>query len=174
MPPSPRPAEERFLAKVDKTDTCWIWTGAKRTGGYGQFYFDGRTCKAHRFSYEFYVGPIPNGAQIDHRCRVRACVNPDHLRPVSNKENQENLSGARRDSRSGVRGVYWHKRDKLWYARLGHNGKRVHVGLFARLEDAETAVIAKRNEIFTHNSGDRRGLSEDPACQATEDFPDRA
>lgn len=75
--------EERFWAKVDKNGPggCWLWT-AGTSKGYGQF-LNG----AHRVSYEMLVGPIPEGLHIDHLCRVRACVNPDHLEPVTRKEN---------------------------------------------------------------------------------------
>lgn len=82
----PTPAE-RFWAKVDKTDTCWIWTASTDPGGYGCFQVDGRSVKAHRWAFEILVGPIPFGLHIDHLCRVRSCVNPDHLEPVTVAEN---------------------------------------------------------------------------------------
>lgn len=78
--------EERFWAKVNKTDSCWIWTGAKDSKGYGLFW-NKKHFKAHRFSYELLMGKIPEGLIIDHRCRVRECVNPAHLEPVLNREN---------------------------------------------------------------------------------------
>lgn len=84
--------EERFWAKVQKTETCWLWTGAKETRGYGHFTLGGRTdrriVKAHRYAYELLVGPIPEGLTLDHLCRVRWCVRPDHLEPATNRENQ--------------------------------------------------------------------------------------
>ena len=73
---------ERFWSKVEFTDSCWLWTAAK-SGGYGHFWPAGRMIPAHRWAYEFCVGPIPEGLEIDHLCRVRACVNPSHLEPVS-------------------------------------------------------------------------------------------
>jgi hypothetical protein len=75
--------EERFWAKVAKADGCWLWTGAKDTSGYGNFQGIG----AHRIAYQLTVGPIPEGLTIDHLCRVRACVNPVHMEPVTRKEN---------------------------------------------------------------------------------------
>lgn len=80
---------QRFFAKVDRTDSCWLWTGALQPEGYGRF-APGDTLRrslAHRWSYEFHVGPIPEGLTIDHLCRVRACVNPAHLEPVTLEEN---------------------------------------------------------------------------------------
>jgi len=76
-------AIERFLAKVQKTDTCWIWTATKNPKGYGRF----DKTYAHRFSYEHYKRPIAQHWQIDHLCKVTSCVNPDHLEAVTLEEN---------------------------------------------------------------------------------------
>jgi hypothetical protein len=72
-----------FESKIDKTETCWIWTGAKQSRGYGNF----QSKLAHRVSYERYVGKIPDGLTLDHLCRNRLCVNPAHLEPVSQYKN---------------------------------------------------------------------------------------
>lgn len=78
---------ERFWEKVDRTDTCWLWKGGRRNHGYGGFTISQHKYQAHRVAYELLVGPIPDGLTLDHLCRVRLCVNPDHLEPVTNKEN---------------------------------------------------------------------------------------
>lgn len=80
---------ERFWKYVNKTETCWLWTGAKVTNGYGTFYIGGKntTAPAHRVIWEAINGLIPSDLLIDHICRVRHCVNPSHLRLVTNKEN---------------------------------------------------------------------------------------
>lgn len=78
---------ERFWSKVDTSGICWEWTAA-RSDGYGQFKSGpGEPAGAHRWAYQYLVGPIPVGVQLDHLCRNRACVNPDHLEPVSQREN---------------------------------------------------------------------------------------
>jgi hypothetical protein len=78
---------DRFWEKVDKSGECWLWTAGKESEGYGRFKLNGKGCKAHRISYELEVGPIPEGLQIDHLCRVRHCVNPEHLEAVTQREN---------------------------------------------------------------------------------------
>ncbi len=83
----PTPAAVRFWAKVEFTDTCWLWTGARTSKGYGEFHHDNRIRPAHRWAYEFCVGPIPEGLTLDHLCRVHHCVFPVHLEPVTNRVN---------------------------------------------------------------------------------------
>jgi len=89
------PVAERFWAKVNEAapNGCWEWTGA-RDRGYGRFSDGRRTVYAHRFAYEELVGPIPEGKQLDHLCRNRACVKviadksgPAHLEPVTGRVN---------------------------------------------------------------------------------------
>lgn len=81
------PPRDRFARYVQRGDECWEWTGARNAYGYGVFKLDGRVVMAHRFSYEAEVGLIPDGLQLDHLCRVRHCVNPAHLEPVTSREN---------------------------------------------------------------------------------------
>lgn len=81
-------AIDRFAAKVDVSgEGCWLWKGAvDKTTGYAKFH-DGRTVNAHRWAYLTFVGPIADGLDIDHLCRVRHCVRPDHLEAVTRREN---------------------------------------------------------------------------------------
>ena len=80
---------ERFEAKFEPEPNsgCWLWTAHENGLGYGQFYYKGKPRGAHRVSYQLYVGEIPEGLVLDHLCRVTNCVNPDHLEPVTQKEN---------------------------------------------------------------------------------------
>jgi len=84
------PTADRFWSKVDVsagTDGCWTWTGMS-SEGYGRFYaVSKKYVRAHRWSYEHLVGPIPPGLVLDHLCRNTFCVNPAHLEPVSQREN---------------------------------------------------------------------------------------
>lgn len=84
----------RLIDKIEVNDDgCWLFTSAVNPNGYGYFSIKGRYYLAHRVVYEWRVGPIPQGKQIDHLCRVRRCVNPDHLEPVTCKENTHRGDG---------------------------------------------------------------------------------
>ena len=79
---------ERFLSKlIIKESGCWEWIGGRSGAGYGELRTGGNRIKAHRFSYEWFKGKIPDGLQIDHLCRNHKCVNPDHLEVVTNRDN---------------------------------------------------------------------------------------
>lgn len=108
--------EERFNARVERTDGCWLWRGYITPAGYGGLKH-GPHQLAHRISYMLYVGPIPDGLQIDHLCRVRHCVNPEHLEPVTARVNL-------------LRGVGWAARNAAkTHCPKGHpySGKNLRV-----------------------------------------------
>lgn len=78
---------KRFWSRVDKTDGCWLWTGAKSTAGYGSITVHTVQTYAHRLSYEWAHGPIAPGLVIDHLCANPSCIRPDHLEAVTQQEN---------------------------------------------------------------------------------------
>jgi hypothetical protein len=112
---------ERFIAKVEKTETCWLWLASKNPKGYGSF----DTTYAHRWSYEYYKRPIPVGWQIDHLCKVTSCVNPDHLEAVTLEENLRRQHGS-----NGI------------YCKVGHVKAMVN----GKLRCYDCANIYKKNK----------------------------
>src|SRR4051812_48054279 len=76
-----------FMGRFFGTGECWIWPNHTDEYGYGRVRWGGRFAKPHRVAYELFVGPIPEGLEIDHVCRNPSCVNPRHLEPVTHVEN---------------------------------------------------------------------------------------
>lgn len=89
--PKPKPIAERLWRSVTKTQGCWLWTGRDNGHGYGTLGVKvgdkWGVVYVHRLSYELHKGQIPEGLQIDHICNTRNCVNPEHLRVVTAREN---------------------------------------------------------------------------------------
>jgi hypothetical protein len=109
---NPQPAVERALARVEVGD-CWLWQGSPDSSGYGQIRNEaGVLVMVHRLIYEHLVGTIPAGLQLDHHCRMHHCCNPDHLEPVTPKENHRRGMQVR-----AAACKYGHPFD-------GHNGKQ--------------------------------------------------
>lgn len=108
--------EERFWAKVRKTDDCWTWTAGGDVDGYGAFSRNRQPVKAHRYSWELHFGPIADGLWVLHRCDNPRCVRPDHLFLGTHTENMADMKRKGRSQR----------------------GERTH---FAKLTDLEVAQI---------------------------------
>lgn len=144
----------RFWEKVDKSNECWTWTAATFANGYGSMCFHGKSVRAHRFAYALAYGECPAGLQIDHICHNRQCVNPAHLQLVTNQQNSENR-GARKDSKTGVRGVFWVAAQNKWRVKVRVKGKQYHGGYYSDIHEAEEAAIALRNKLMVNNLLDR-------------------
>jgi hypothetical protein len=76
---------DRFVDRLSVGD-CWEWTGAMTHNGYGEFSWNESKGRAHRFAYEHFVGPIPDGLIVHHECENKACVNPSHLTLTSRSD----------------------------------------------------------------------------------------
>lgn len=100
---------DRFWSKAtpEPNSGCWLWTGAHVWNEYGVIRVDRKAVYAHRYSYETLVGKVGDGLQLDHHCRTRSCVNPQHLEPVTQRENL----------RRGDRGMEWGTET---HCRYGH------------------------------------------------------
>ena len=95
------PVVDRFLKHVNKTETCWLWTGGKDKDGYGLIRIKGKLIRAHRASWELFCGPIPDGLDALHKCDNPPCVNTDHLYLGTNMQNVQD----RVDRKRGADGV---------------------------------------------------------------------
>jgi hypothetical protein len=78
--------ERLFSRTIRGPGGCWLWTGGK-SDGYAMLRVQGRMVRLHRTVYEQLVGPVPSGLEIDHLCRVRCCLNPEHMEPVAKRVN---------------------------------------------------------------------------------------
>jgi hypothetical protein len=154
--PKPRPLEVRMEQQTDKSGECWLWTGAV-SSGYGRIKGappQKEMLLAHRAAYEMAKGPIPEGMVIDHTCHQKLCVNPDHLRAVTTKQNVEHTSGPHRNNKSGYLGVHENPPGR-WRGKVKHHDKDHYTPRFNTPEEADEAVRDLRNKLFTHNDRDR-------------------
>lgn len=123
-----RDPADRFTEKyrVDPSG-CWIWTGAIGAEGYGRFGYPSRQTRlAHRVAHVLFIGPIPDGYQVDHICAVKACVNPDHLEAVTPLVNTRRalpwVNGQARRTHCPQGHEYTEENTRLSF-QLGRNGR---------------------------------------------------
>lgn len=150
------PLAERMEKYTSKGPGCWTWTGGI-SSGYGRIKLGApsrQTLLAHRVAYEMKYGAIPAGLVIDHRCHNTICVNPEHLRAVTSKQNSEHMAGPSRISKSGHLGVY-ESFPGRWRGKVKHYGKDNYTPTFGSPEEAAEATRQLRLLLFTHNDVDR-------------------
>lgn len=109
------------------------------------------TTKAHVLAYQLAYGDVPDGMEVDHECGNPRCIEPEHLRAATRKQNSENLVHLSKSNTSGYRGVYWSKSHNYWIAKIVHYGKQITRTGFTTAEDANKEAIMLRNTFFTHN-----------------------
>jgi hypothetical protein len=149
----------RFLAKVDRTGECWIWTGGKRRGGYGETRFNGRTQVAGRVALELFIGPVPDGLFVLHSCDNPPCVRPSHLFTGTHADNAADKVAKGRQV-SGNR--HWTRLHPERLARGAANGKTRNAKLTPekvheiRSSDESSAAVAKRLGISRTTASDAR------------------
>jgi hypothetical protein len=150
--------ESKFRGNTDVGDGCWAWKRAHNSRGYGMAWANknGKNIwtLAHRVSFALANGSVPSEMHVDHICHNPGCVRPDHLRAVTRKQNMENRKGADAGNSTGIRGVTLDR--GKFCARVTHDNETYYLGRFDDARDAEKAVLAKRNEFFTHNDMDRK------------------
>lgn len=137
--------EAAFADRTRADGECLVWTGAL-TNGYGLISVAGKEVIVHRYAWERQNGPIPDGVFVDHMCWNRACVNVDHLRLATREENSWYRSGARSDSRTGVRNVYI-QRDRF-AVQINKDSHIYHFGAYPTIEQAAAVAAEKRDELF--------------------------
>ena len=159
---------DRFWSKVEVIHGgCWEWTASKTHDGYPRYTVTPkREVKAHRLAYEVFVGPIPHGYQIDHQCRNPSCVNPAHLKAVTQSENLQNRSGAMKNSKTGMRGVHYiASRNRYVATAVGAQG-RVTIGFFKEAMDAHRAACLWRARNYSNSIADAESIKSSTEAAA--------
>ena len=145
----------RFWSKVDMSYNCWLWTGSKSSDGYGRFGLNGKSVAAHRLAYGIVSGEMPT-EQVLHRCDNPPCVNPDHLKTGTHKDNMMDMMKRgrhrKKNATSKYRGVSWREDSNKWRAVISKDGKNVSGGSWITELDAAIAYDELAKELFGDNA----------------------
>lgn len=152
---------ERFMDRVTKTETCWLWDTISNQGGYGSFTHLRRVMTAHRWSYELFVGPTIKGMDICHRCDVRLCVRPDHLFQGTRLENVQDMNAKGRGKLPPRMRGEKHPKTRLkdhevFEVRFGDSFSELSEREISKLLGVNRTLIGKirRNELYIHVGAD--------------------
>lgn len=143
---------------VDDTSDCWLWTGGRNQQGYGMVGHKEWRGAAHRAVWRILRGDISKNQRLDHLCRIRTCVNPDHLEPVSQRINViRGLNGVlgRNGQSSRFIGVKRNRQNR-WMTSLWHDGVREYLGSF----DDETAAAKAYDDAVRRHLGPNEPTNE--------------
>lgn len=153
---------ERFMnfIEFEPNTGCWIWTGYCSKNGYGQFGLGSKrnntnkTVKASRFSYEIFVGQIPEGVEVLHKCDFPPCVNPDHFFLGTGQDNMNDMSLKRRGSKSKTGLPYGVsiQSNGRFLSRIWFEGKQTCLGTFDTPEEAGEVALKKKLKLLIGNT----------------------
>ena len=142
MPVATRPAIDRVMPRVIEVGSCWVFTGALSAAGYGVVGAGGRgagNAFTHRVTYTYFVADVPDGLDLDHLCRNRACCNPWHLEPVTRLENV----------RRGLRGPGYGPRERT-HCKRGHEFTPENTYQGKRQRKCRTCIRERAKDIDTY------------------------
>ena len=134
--------QQRFWKFVEKTESCWNWKGALDPSGYGSLKINGFKRSSHRISYTIHKGEIPENLMILHNCHNPSCVNPDHLRAGTAKDNSQdeidrcNTRHYKCETPTKYIGVRFDKTRKNWISSVLIEGNNIDIGRHSNEIDA--------------------------------------
>jgi hypothetical protein len=144
--------KEHFLRNVQKTESCWLWRGCTQLNGYGVYGMDYKIVRAHRASYVIFKGAIPKGLLVLHSCDNRLCVNPEHLRTGTHKDNSRDAIKRNRQIRGSGHGRSKISEEYVLHLRKQYDGKHGSIKRLADKEGLSKELVRKilKRLLWTH------------------------